>query len=99
MSSPLMSACCPGHWPTPTSPEDYGGELGHIKGALNIPVERLAQRMDELSPCLEKPIAIICHTDRRSAKAALLLGEQGFGDVHVVKGGMVAWQRAGYPVE
>lgn len=81
------------------SSEDFSGELGHISGAVNVPLELLPQRLDDLSRYLEKPIAIICHTDKRSAKAARLLGKQGFGDVHVVKGGMTAWHQAGYPVE
>ncbi len=78
---------------------DFNGEQGHIPGALNIPLEQLAQRLDELIPYLEKTITIVCRTDRRSAKAALLLGKHGFADVHVVQGGMTAWNQAGYPVE
>jgi rhodanese-related sulfurtransferase len=33
-----------------------------------------------------------------SAKAALLLTEEGFADVHVVRGGMTKWNEAGLPV-
>ncbi len=80
------------------SPEEFVGEQGHIDGAVNIPVELLAERVDTIADHLEKPVAIVCRTDRRSAKAALLLAEQGFADVHVVRGGMTAWNAAGYPV-
>jgi uncharacterized membrane protein YdjX (TVP38/TMEM64 family)/rhodanese-related sulfurtransferase len=78
--------------------EDFVGEQGHIQDALNIPLEALRQRMDELGDDLERPIAIVCRTDKRSAKAARLLAEQGFGDVHVVRGGMTKWLEAGLPV-
>jgi len=77
---------------------DFVGEQGHIDGALNIPVEELQQRMDELGDYLEQPVAIVCRTDKRSAKAALLLTEEGFSDVHVVRGGMTNWLEAGLPV-
>ena len=77
---------------------DFVGEQGHIDGAVNIPVEELQQRMGELGDHLEHPIAIVCRTDRRSAKAALLLTEEGFADVHVVRGGMTKWIEAGLPV-
>ena len=78
--------------------EDFVGEQGHIDGAVNIPVEELQQRMAELGDHLEQPVAIVCRTDRRSAKAALLLTEEGFADVHVVRGGMTNWIEAGLPV-
>jgi len=78
--------------------DDFIGEQGHIEGAMNIPVEELQQRMAELGDHLEHPVAIVCRTDRRSAKAALLLTEEGFADVHVVRGGMTKWIEAGLPV-
>ncbi len=78
--------------------EDFVGEQGHIDGAVNIPVEELQQRMAELGDHLEHPVAIVCRTDKRSAKAALLLTEEGFADVHVVRGGMTKWIEAGLPV-
>jgi len=77
---------------------DFVGEQGHIDGAVNIPVEELQQRMGELGDHLEHPIAIVCRTDRRSARAALLLTEEGFAEVHVVRGGMTKWIEAGLPV-
>jgi len=77
---------------------DFVGEQGHIDGAVNIPVEELQQRMTELGDYLERTVAIVCRTDKRSARAALLLTEEGFVDVHVVHGGMTSWLEAGLPV-
>jgi|TARA_B100001971_G_scaffold214981_1_gene256043 uncharacterized membrane protein YdjX (TVP38/TMEM64 family)/rhodanese-related sulfurtransferase len=79
--------------------EDFVGEQGHIDVAVNIAVEELQDRMDELADYIERPIAIVCRTDKRSAKAALLLNEAGFHDVHVVRGGMTKWIETGLPVE
>ncbi len=79
--------------------DDFGGELGHIPGARNIPLESLESRLEELEPDLERPIALVCTTDRRSAEAARTLAGHGFGEVHVVVGGMTQWRRAGLPVE
>jgi uncharacterized membrane protein YdjX (TVP38/TMEM64 family)/rhodanese-related sulfurtransferase len=79
--------------------DDFHGKLGHIRQALNIPLEVLEQRLDDLDDDLEKTIALVCTTDRRSAKAAGILAANGFADVHVVRGGMTAWNRQGYPVE
>jgi uncharacterized membrane protein YdjX (TVP38/TMEM64 family)/rhodanese-related sulfurtransferase len=78
--------------------DDFIGEQGHIEGAVNIPLEELQQRMDEIGDYLEKPVAIVCRTDKRSARAALLLTEEGFAEVHIVRGGMTKWLEAGLPV-
>jgi uncharacterized membrane protein YdjX (TVP38/TMEM64 family) len=80
------------------TPEDFVGEQGHIEEAVNIPVEDLQQRMGEIGNYLEQPVAIVCRTDKKSAKAALLLTEEGFADVHIVRGGMTKWIEAGLPV-
>ncbi len=77
---------------------DFTGEQGHIPEALNIPVEDLPARMGELADYADRPVAIVCRTDKRSAKAALLLGKGGFSDVHVVRGGMTRWNELGLPV-
>lgn len=78
--------------------KDFVGEQGHIDCAVNIAVEDLPARMNELTEYIERPIAIVCRTDKRSAKAALLLAEAGFHNVHVVRGGMTKWIEAGLPV-
>ena len=77
---------------------DFVGEQGHIDSAVNIAVEELPERINELTEYIERPVAIVCRTDKRSAKAALLLTEQGFHDVHVVRGGMTKWIESNLPV-
>jgi uncharacterized membrane protein YdjX (TVP38/TMEM64 family) len=79
--------------------EDFDGKLGHITEALNLPLEEIAGRLSELDEDLEKTVALVCTTDRRSVKAAQMLTSHGFADVHVVKGGMTDWNANGYPVE
>ena len=78
---------------------DSVGEQGHIQGALNLPLEefpvRLADPQSPLAADLERPIALVCRTDRRSAKAAALLARRGFAQVRVVQGGMTAWLAQG----
>jgi uncharacterized membrane protein YdjX (TVP38/TMEM64 family)/rhodanese-related sulfurtransferase len=78
------------------STEEFAGKQGHIPQANNIPVDQLADRVQELKNDMERPIAIVCRTDKRSAKAAQLLSRKGFANVHVVKGGMTEWNRLGY---
>jgi rhodanese-related sulfurtransferase len=77
---------------------DFTGEQGHIPEATNIPLEELPDRLSELAAFEELPIFIVCRTDRRSTQAAQLLAREGFADVHVTKGGMTAWNQAGFVV-
>jgi len=65
--------------------------LGNIEQALNIPVEELEQELSKLDSYIDKSIAIVCRTDKRSAKAANILLKHGFEDVRVVQGGMTEW--------
>ena len=77
---------------------DFDGDQGHLTVARNLPLEELPQRLEELEPYLERPIALVCRTDRRSAAAANILAKAGFADVHVVRGGMTDWLKNGWPV-
>ena len=78
-------------------PEEFTGELGHIEGARNLPLDSLNERIEELAAWQERPVMLVCHTDKRSAKAARILARKGFARLHVVAGGMVAWNAAGLP--
>ena len=77
---------------------DFTGEQGHIAGARNIPLEELPDRLPEIVDYEEKPVVLVCRTDRRSAQAARILAGNGFADVHVARGGMTDWNANGYPL-
>jgi uncharacterized membrane protein YdjX (TVP38/TMEM64 family) len=78
---------------------DFVGEQGHIDQAVNVPLETLADRLDEISEYQDRPVLIVSRTDRRSAKAAQLLSRNGFAYTHVVRGGMAMWLNTGHRVE
>jgi len=80
------------------APEERSGELGYLAQSTLIPLDQLAGRVEQIDGWMEKPVAIVCRTDVRSAKAARILASRGFADVHVVRGGMTAWKKAGWPV-
>jgi uncharacterized membrane protein YdjX (TVP38/TMEM64 family)/rhodanese-related sulfurtransferase len=80
------------------SDAEFDGPLGHIRGAVNIPVGQLADRIGELDAVRGVRVVTVCLTDKRSACAAAVLREAGF-DPHVLRGGMQAWNEALLPVE
>jgi len=75
------------------SAKDYAGELGHIPGSFNIPLDELPQRLSELEAHRDSPLAVICRTNRMSSKAVQLLREAGFKQPLLVDDGMVGWLR------
>jgi rhodanese-related sulfurtransferase len=76
-------------------PDEFTGPLGHIAGALNLPIGELPGRLSEINALGDKPIILVCRTDKRSASAASLLRDAGFRDVRVLRGGMERWNRTG----
>lgn len=61
------------------TPEEFAD--GHLPGAINIPVQDLERRIDELGP-KERPIVLYCRSGMRSGRAARQLSSAGFVAVH-----------------
>lgn len=70
---------------------------GHLEGARHIPLAEIKRRADELPR--SQPILCICRSGRRSAEAAATLAQLGFTNVMELKGGVMAWEQAGLPLE
>jgi uncharacterized membrane protein YdjX (TVP38/TMEM64 family) len=79
-------------------PDEFAGRLGHVAGALNMPLDALPARLTEIKALRNEPIIVVCRTDKRSASAAAVLGAAGFADVSVLRGGMERWNQCGLPV-
>lgn len=79
-------------------PEEFSGELGHIRGARNVPLAELSDRVAELSGFREHALALVCRTQIRSVKAAGMLRSAGFRNVTILRGGMEEWNRHGFEI-
>jgi len=69
---------------------------GHIEGALNIPVQEIEDRLDDLSKNDE--ILVYCRTGNRSSTAIEIMQANGFTKIYHMHRGITAWIDAGYPV-
>jgi len=69
---------------------------GHIKDAVNIPVDTLETRLDELSQ--DDEILVYCRTGNRSSTAVNILEENGFTKLYHMHEGISVWIEQGYPV-
>lgn len=68
---------------------------GHIAGAVNIDLQQLSRRLDELPH--DQPIVLYCRSGSRSATAANLLTQAGYDNVYDL-GGVIAWRAQGLPL-
>jgi rhodanese-related sulfurtransferase len=68
-----------------------------VRGATHVPTSGFIERAAELPK--DRPLLIMCATGVRSAAVTGYLLRSGWTDVTNVDGGIVAWQRAGLPVE
>lgn len=69
---------------------------GHAPHAVWIPLGELQERVGDLDKTT--PVAVICHSGRRSLMAAEFLKETGFANPVSITGGMVSWAGHGQPV-
>jgi queuine tRNA-ribosyltransferase len=76
-------------------PEEW--REGHVAGARHIPMGQLPAELASLPR--QAPIYLICRSGARSHRAAAHMLTAGFERARNVKGGMIAWERAGLPVE
>ncbi len=74
-------------------------DAGHIINSRLISMSNLKERVGELEKYRERPIVVVCRSAARSASAAAFLNKRGFAQVHVLSGGVMAWQKANLPLE
>ena len=83
---------------------DVGGQgdfdKGHIVGARHLPLSQLDPAHKLLSRAREgaTPLVVVDRTGLQSAQAAKRLAKAGFRNVHVLDGGLAAWQQADLPL-
>lgn len=79
-------------------PDDFYGPVGHIRGAHNLPVNRLIWGLAEISKDKRQLVVLVDYDDRVSHQVAADLKANGYNWVRVLRGGMRAWLKANLPV-
>lgn len=89
--APLLESSSPPLVVDVRGPDEFTGPLGHIDSALNLPLDQIPARLVDLMD-EDRPLVLVCHTDRRSSAAADYLRRAGRQDIAVLRGGMTAWR-------
>lgn len=71
---------------------------GHLQGAKNIPLAKLAESAVQIEKMKGKPVIVCCTTGVRSLKAVAEVEKLGIEKVVSLDGGVQAWATAGLPL-
>lgn len=78
------------------TPGEY--ESVHIRGAYNVPLDRLGEHGAEIRTNVAEPVVLVCQSGQRARKAEEALKAAGMPNLHVLDGGVNGWVAAGNPV-
>jgi rhodanese-related sulfurtransferase len=69
-------------------------ETAHIPGSDNVPLDTLREHRDEIARHPGQTLVLVCRSGQRAAQAEKVLVAAGLRNVHLLTGGMLAWERA-----
>jgi rhodanese-related sulfurtransferase len=70
----------------------------HIPGSYNVPLDQLPEHRAELRDTLRAPAILVCRSGQRARQAEQVLREADLTQIHVLDGGIAAWDRADKPL-
>jgi hydroxyacylglutathione hydrolase len=99
LSAPLAAECLSSS--TPPALVDIRAprerEQKHIAGSLSVPLNHLAEHLDQLPA--DRALLVYCAGGYRSSIAASLLQSRGFSNVSEIAGGIAGWEAANLPLQ
>jgi rhodanese-related sulfurtransferase len=70
----------------------------HMPGAYNVPLDLLREHRDEILSHLDQDVVLVCRSGQRAAQAEETLRRAGLINVHILDGGISAWEARGFAV-
>lgn len=72
---------------------------GKIKGAINLPLDQIPNRIEQTIPDKNTKIYVYCRSGARSAQASAYMLSQGYTNIFNMQHGLIGWSMNGYKVE
>lgn len=73
-------------------------ETVHMPGSYNVPLDLLREHREEIMSHVDDDVVLVCRSGQRAAQAEETLRRAGLSNVHILDGGITAWQAGGLPV-
>lgn len=70
----------------------------HIPGSYNVPLDQLPEHTDLLRSVCGEPVVLICRSGGRARQAETTLLEADLPRIHVLQGGLAAWEAQKLPL-
>jgi rhodanese-related sulfurtransferase len=70
----------------------------HIPGSYNVPLDLLPEHASAISAVVGEPVVLVCRSGARARQAEQSLGTMELPSLHILDGGLSAWDAAGLPV-
>ncbi|WP_338749159.1 rhodanese-like domain-containing protein [Janibacter alittae] len=67
----------------------------HIPGSYNVPLDLLEEHRRELVEHLDDHVVLVCRSGGRACRAEGALATAGLPNLHILDGGITAWESAG----
>ena len=69
-----------------------------MPGSYNVPLDLLREHRDEILAHVDEDVVLVCRSGQRAAQAEETLRKAGLPNVHILDGGITAWQTNGFVV-
>lgn len=73
-------------------------KAGHIIGAENVTASELNKKLKKLQRFKSKPLVLVCDKGLDAPNVGGLLRAEGFEQIYLLNGGLVAWKGQGLPL-
>ncbi|MGB3186468.1 MAG: rhodanese-like domain-containing protein [Ornithinimicrobium sp.] len=73
-------------------------ETAHIEGSYNVPLSTLTEHRDEVCRHVDRDVVLVCRSGARAQQAESTLTASAPANLHVLHGGIAAWEAAGHHV-
>ena len=81
------------------APQEFQGDTGHLRRAVNIPLDHLPYRLVEISAWREETLLVYCRRDSCEQEGMAVLVSSGFEHAILMEGGIDAWIENGFTTE
>ena len=78
-------------------PEEFAA--GHVKGAKNVPLGQLEEKLPQVVKNKALPVILVCAKGPRASRAVGVAKKLGYDNAQALSGGLTAWREASLPVE
>jgi len=70
----------------------------HIPGSFNVPLDLLPEHASAIGTAVGEPVVLVCRSGIRALQAEQALRAADLPRLHVLDGGLAAWETAGLPI-